>query len=136
MSVDTVTGVVLDAGFLVDLGTGYRIEHEVLTDRWSWHAVSVNVPQTELVLAEREKPGLARTALELLLARCGPSVLIRPLDLPAVEAAGAMMRRFGLDDIALAHTAAVAVPSGWTVFTTDPERYRPLGEAVDVFGLD
>ncbi|MBC2878998.1 MULTISPECIES: PIN domain-containing protein [Streptomyces] len=135
MTADAVTGVVLDAGFLSDLATDRRIEHEVLTDRWSWHAVSVNVPQTELVLAEREKPGRARTALELLLARCGPSVLIRPLDLTAVEAAGTMMRRYALDDIALAHTAAVAVPSGWTVFTTAPERYRPLGDAVDVFGL-
>ncbi|MEV5507978.1 PIN domain-containing protein [Streptomyces orinoci] len=135
MSPDGVTGVVLDAGFLSDLCTGYRIEHEVLTDRWSWHAVTVNVPQSELVLAEREKPGRARSALELLLARCGPSVLIRPLDLPAVEAAGAMMRRYGLDDPALAHTAAIAVPSGWTVFTTDPGRYQPLAEDIDVFGL-
>lgn len=54
---------------------------------------------------------------------------------PGLGAAGAMMRRYGLEDIALAHTAAIAIPSGWTVFTTDPGRYQPLGDAVEVFGL-
>jgi hypothetical protein len=131
-----MTGVVVDAAFLVDMTTAFRIEHEVLTDRWSTQAVTVNVPQSELVLVERAKPGQARVALELLLARCGSSVFIRPLDLAAVEAAGAVLRRHGLDDIALAHTVAVAdAAGGLLVFTADPGRYEPLGGAVDIFGL-
>jgi hypothetical protein len=115
--------------------TTWRIEHEVLTDRWSRQAVTVSVPQTELVLAERAKHGQARAALELLLARCGPSVLIRPLDLPAVEAVGAAMRRHQLADIALAHTATLGTTSGWTVFTTTPDRYTPFGDTLDVFSI-
>ncbi len=133
MSPDTVTGVVVDASFLTDMATAYRIEHEVLTDRWSRQAVTVSVPQTELVLAERDEPGRARAALELLLARCGPSVVIRPLDLTAVEATAAMMRTHGIEDIALGHTTAIAVPAGWTVFTTSPDRYKAMG--VDVFSI-
>ncbi|MDT0446337.1 hypothetical protein [Streptomyces johnsoniae] len=133
MSPDAVTGVVVDASFLTDMATAYRIEHEVLSDRWSRQAVTVSVPQTELVLAERDETGRARAALELLLARCGPSVVIRPLDLAAVEAAGAMMREHRIEDIALAHTAAIAVPAGWTVFTTFPGRYKAMG--VDVFSI-
>lgn len=135
MTQDGVTGVVVDAGFLVDMTVNYRIEHEVLTDRWSVRAVTVSVPQTELVLVERHKPGQARAALELLLARCGASVLLRPLDMAATEAAGAMMHRYSLEDIALAHTAAVASPANLTVFTAAPARYTPLGGAIDVFSL-
>jgi hypothetical protein len=133
---DAVTGVVADASFLADMMTGYRIEHEVLTDRWSRQAVTVNVPQTELVLVERALPGQARAVLELLLARCGASVVVRPLDLAAVDAAGAAMRVHRLTDIALAHTAAIALPSGWTVYTTTEHRYQPFGDgALDIFSL-
>ena len=132
---DGVTGVVLDASFLTDVSTGYRIEHEVLADRWSRQAVSVSVPQTELVLVERDKAGQARAALELLLSRCGPSVLIRPLDMTAVEATAATMRRYAVGDIAMAHTASIAISANWTVYTTTPERYRQLGDTIDLFSL-
>lgn len=132
---DGVTGVVLDSSFLTDLSTGYRIEHEVLADRWSRQAVTVSVPQAELVLVEREKAGQARAALELLLSRCGSSVLIRPLDMAAVEAAAAAMRRHALSDLAMAHTASLALSADWTVYTTTPERYSGLGNAIDVFSL-
>ena len=132
---DAVTGVVLDAAFLLDMVTTRRVEHEVLTDRWSRQAVAVNVPQTELVLVERRRPGQARRALESLLARCGPSVLVRPLDLAAVGALGEVMRRHRLTDLALAHTIALAGPSGWTVYTAAAERYVRLDGVVDVFSL-
>jgi hypothetical protein len=132
---DSVTGVVVDGSFLADMTAHYRIEHEVLTDHWSSQVVTVNVSQTEPVLVEREKPGQARAALELLLARCGASVPLRPLDMAATEAAGAMMHRHHLSDIALAHTAAIAAPASLTVFTTTATRYAPFDGAIDVFSL-
>ncbi|MGP4110287.1 hypothetical protein ACTWP5_05140 [Streptomyces sp. 4N509B] len=135
MMSDGVSGVVLDASFLTDLGRSYRIEHEVLADRWSRQAVSVSVPQTELVLVERDKADQARAALELLLSRCGPSVLIRPLDMAAVAAVAATMRRHDLDDIATAHTASLAMSADRTVYTTTPDRYLRFGDAIEVFSL-
>lgn len=135
MTQDSVTGVVVDASFLTDMMVRTRIEHEVLTDRWSVRAVTISVPQTELVLIERDKPGSARAALELLLARCGASVLLRPLDMAATEAAGAAMHHYGLSDIALAHTTAIAVAARLTVFTAAPTRYALLNGMIDVFSL-
>ncbi|RKN37395.1 hypothetical protein [Streptomyces hoynatensis] len=132
---DAVTGVVLDAAFLLDMVAAFRVEHEVLTDRWSRQAVTVNVPQTELVLVERRRPGQARVALGSLHARCGPSVMVRALDLAAVGALGEAMRRHRLTDLALAHTVALAAPPGWTVYTAAAERYLRLGDVVDVFSL-
>jgi hypothetical protein len=45
------------------------------------------------------------------------------------------MRRYQLSDIALAHTVSIAVPAGQTVFTMTPQRYEPVGNDIDLFGL-